>query len=282
MSNIKKSYEIKADNAVNILSTGGETEMSGIFWAKNFMSESLFAAIAQPLFFAFGGITLAKMLIDSSKSYKKQYIETNQEGYSEKPTSDIKSLKYLLSQIESSQHLEPRTKKALKGVLHFFGFMAHLIMTQVADVLNPNSTLTLSQRAFKAANLAVLVVTFGAACTAIAKVAPYIFLGILTLSGAAAIYEAGVALKDAFKRNERVSSSKWNLGLTITSFASTIVGVIGAFLLPGLGLASTTASKAMSLAGAAVQPTGVALAFKNTRDKWSGEEHKYEQMAAAQ
>ena len=39
---------------------GNETEMSGIFWAKNIMSESSFAAISQPLFFAFGGITLAK------------------------------------------------------------------------------------------------------------------------------------------------------------------------------------------------------------------------------
>ena len=279
MSNINKSYEIKADNAVNILSTGGETEMSGIFWAKNFMSESSFAAISQPLFFAFGGITLAKMLIDSSKSYKKQYID-NKEGNGKKPTSDIKSIEYLLSQIESIQGLEPRTKKALKGVLHFFGFMAHLIKTQVTDtLLNPN--LKWHERAFKTANLAVLVVTFGAACTAIAKVAPYIFLGILTLSGAAAIYKAGVALKDAFKKKKGASSSKWNLGLTITSFASTIVGVIGAFLLPGLGLASTTASKAMSLAGAAVQPTGIALAFKNTKDKWSGEEHKYEQLEAA-
>ena len=37
----------------------------------------------------------------------------------------------------------------------------------------------------------------------------------------------------------------------------------------------------MSLAGAAVQPTGIALAFKNTKDKWSGEEHKYEQLEAA-
>ena len=84
------------------------------------MSESSFAAISQPLFFVFGGITLAKMLIDSSKSYKKQHMD-NKEGNGKKPTSDIKSTEYLLYQIESSQGLEPRTKKALKGVLHFLG-----------------------------------------------------------------------------------------------------------------------------------------------------------------
>ncbi len=276
MSSINKSYEVKADNAVNTFSTAGEAEMSGIFWAKNFMSESSFAAIAQPLFFAFGGITLAKMLIESSKSYKEQYMDTNTEV-----KDNTKTLKSLLLKIDNNQSINSSAKKALKGTLHFFGFMAHLIKTQISDVLNPNSNLTRCERAFKAANLAVLVVTFGAACTAIAKVAPYIFLGILTLSGAAAIYKASVALKDAFTSKKAVSTSKWNLGLTITSFASTIVGVIGAFLLPGLGLASTTASKAMSLAGAAVQPTGAALAFKNTKDKWSGEEQKYEQLATA-
>ena len=43
----------------------------------------------------------------------------NKEGNGKKPTSDIKIIEYLLYQIESSQGLEPRTKKALNGVLHF-------------------------------------------------------------------------------------------------------------------------------------------------------------------
>ena len=83
MSKINKSYEIKADNAVNILST--EVKLKCLeSLGKNIMSESSFAAISQPLFFVFGGITLAKMLIDS-KSYKKQHMD-NKEGNGKKPT----------------------------------------------------------------------------------------------------------------------------------------------------------------------------------------------------
>lgn len=269
---MSNQFEINANNTSHTLGIAGEAEMSGIFWVKNFISESAFSAIAQPLFYAFGGITLAKMLIESGKSYKDIYID-NIDNIDKNNKDKITQLAELIKTVNNKTENSPSINKYLaKGSVHTLGFIIHLIKTQAADIFNPYSKLKWHERALKLANLAVLVVCFGSATAAISKVAPIIFLGILSTSAIAAIYNAGEKLHQAIKTRKTNQTStisqKAELALTVTNFAATITGVVGLFLFPSMGIVNK-ASKTMGLAGASLQSSGVALSFRNAYNNWN-------------
>ena len=269
---MSNQFEINANNTSHTLGIAGEAEMSGIFWVKNFISESAFSAIAQPLFYAFGGITLAKMLIESGKSYKDIYIDNIDKNNKDK----ITQLAELIKTVNNKTENWPSINKYLaKGSAHTLGFIIHLVKTQAADIFNPYSKLKWHERALKLANLAILVVCFGAVTAAISKVAPIIFLSILATSAIAAIYNAGEKLHQAIqnrKTNQKSTKStiseKAELALTVTNFAATITGVVGLFLFPSMGIVNK-ASKTMGLAGASLQSSGVALSFRNAYNNWN-------------
>lgn len=266
---MSNQFEINANNTSHTLGIAGEAEMSGIFWVKNFISESAFSAIAQPLFYAFGGITLAKMLIESGKSYKDIYIDNIDKNNKDKITQLAELIKTVNNKTKNWLSIN---KYIAKGSVHTLSFIIHLIKTQAADIFNPNSKLKWHERALKLANLAILVVCFGAATAAISKVAPIIFLSILATSAIAAIYNAGEKLHQAIKNrktNQKSTiSEKAELALTVTNFAATITGVVGLFLFPSMGIVNK-ASKTMGLAGASLQSSGVALSFRNAYNNWN-------------
>ena len=255
MSNIFEKY---AEKTSNTLAVAGEAEMSGIFWANNVMSESAFTAIAQPLFYGFGALTLVKMLIDSGKSYEAIYID--------KPKNDLiqQMLSKFIDNTNNTVESWPQPSRLLaKSAAHTLSFIIHFIKTQVADILI-NPELKWEDRALKLANLAILVVCFGAASAAISQAAPIIFLCILAIAAIANIYK----LKEKTRTEEAsVISEKIDLALTVINFAATITAVVGLFLLPSIGIVSE-ASKIAGVVGASLQGAGVALAFKNAYNNW--------------
>ena len=141
---MSNQFELNANNTSHTLGIAGEAEMSGIFWAKNFISESAFSAIAQPLFYAFGGLTLAKMLIENGRSYKDIYIDNINED--DKNGKDkITQIAELIKTINTAtENWLSINKCIVKGFAHTLGFIIHLIKTQVADIFNPNSKETIA------------------------------------------------------------------------------------------------------------------------------------------